>query len=486
MDGSAAAAAGVRIVPTELRVREGGSASYTVNLVKAPTADVTIAVTRNATGDADLMVNPASLTFTSTTWRTRQTVTVSAAVDDDAVNGLATFAHAATSTDTDYNGIAIAGVNVYEIDLGALPARPAGFGATAGANKVVLSWDDPDDSSILRWQYRQKTAGAAWGAWTNIAGSGPSTVNHEVGSLVNGTAYAFQVRAVNPAGAGVGSAEVMATPTEAVQAAPGQVTGVSAAAGPKRLTVAWSAVSGATGYKVQWKSGSENFDATRQAEVSGGGSTSYVIVNLEAGTAYTVRVIAVKVSAPDGEASETATGTPLGAPLAPTGLSAAADGQTAIDLSWTAPAADAATRVAPTGYKVEVSPNGTDSWTALATITGAGTTTYRHTGLSAGTTRHYRVKATSSAGDGPFSSVVSATTSTPTASASTRAASCCRPASANAAAPASTRPAAGTRAHERRSHAPSRPGPAASPRISASRCTRKPSSSMCWSQLSAQ
>ena len=42
--------------------------------------------------------------------------------------------------------------------------------------------------------------------------------------------------------------------------------------------------------------------------------------------------------------------------------------------------------------------------------TGSTTTSYSHTGLTAGTTRHYRVSAISSAGTGPPSSSHSATT----------------------------------------------------------------------------
>ena len=105
----------------------------------------------------------------------------------------------------------------------------------------------------------------------------------------------------------------------------------------------------------------------------------------------------------------TVTVTPLPRPSAPTVLTASAAGTTAIGLSWTAPAA-APSRAAVTGYSVEVSPTGTDSWTALATVAGAAVTSYRHTGLSPATTRHYRVKASSASGDSPWSNVASATT----------------------------------------------------------------------------
>ena len=94
------------------------------------------------------------------------------------------------------------------------------------------------------------------------------------------------------------------------------------------------------------------------------------------------------------------------APLAPVGLTAAADGRAAIVLSWTAPA-QVDTRAAVTGYAIEVSPNGTDAWTPLASV-GHATTTWRHGGLSDGVTRYYRVRAASQTGDSRFSNVAHA------------------------------------------------------------------------------
>ena len=97
------------------------------------------------------------------------------------------------------------------------------------------------------------------------------------------------------------------------------------------------------------------------------------------------------------------------APAAPTGLTAAKDGAGAIDLSWTAPAT-ASGRAAVTGYEIEWSADGNSGWTDLVIVSPASTTTYKDSGLAASTTRHYRVRATSSAGAGAWSSTASATT----------------------------------------------------------------------------
>ena len=68
-----------------------------------------------------------------------------------------------------------------------------------------------------------------------------------------------------------------------------------------------------TGYKVQWKSGSEDYDgsagSTRQAEITDPASRTHTITGLTDGVEYAVRVIAVN-DVGDGPPSDEATGTP--------------------------------------------------------------------------------------------------------------------------------------------------------------------------------
>ncbi len=84
---------GATVSVSELTVAEGGNGTYTVKLDSAPTADVTVTV-GGASGDVTVMGSP--LTFTTTNWSTAQTVTVSAAEDDDAVTDTATLTHSAS------------------------------------------------------------------------------------------------------------------------------------------------------------------------------------------------------------------------------------------------------------------------------------------------------------------------------------------------------------------------------------------------------
>ena len=97
-------------------------------------------------------------------------------------------------------------------------------------------------------------------------------------------------------------------------------------------------------------------------------------------------------------------------PGAPQNLTATANGQTQIDLSWSAPSGVGGSPI--TGYQIEVSTDRT-AWSDLVANTGSTATNYSHTGLTAGTTRHYRVSAINSAGTGPASNVAVGTTAPP-------------------------------------------------------------------------
>ena len=89
-----------------------------------------------------------------------------------------------------------------------------------------------------------------------------------------------------------------------------QVVGVDVSAGSNALTASWTAVPDATGYQVQWKSGDQDYAATRQQVVSGQATVSATIPNLSAGTVYTVRVLATFMDGTDGPPSPEVTGTP--------------------------------------------------------------------------------------------------------------------------------------------------------------------------------
>ena len=97
----------------------------------------------------------------------------------------------------------------------------------------------------------------------------------------------------------------------------------------------------------------------------------------------------------------------INVPGVPRNLVATASGNTRINLSWSAPASNGGFAI--TGYRIEVSPNGTSNWTELVANTGNPNTTFAHT-VAAGTTRHYRVLAINARGSGLPSGVANDTT----------------------------------------------------------------------------
>ena len=93
------------------------------------------------------------------------------------------------------------------------------------------------------------------------------------------------------------------------------------------------------------------------------------------------------------------------APDAPTGLTASTYSGNQINLSWLDNSGD------EDGFKIERSPNGTSSWSEVASL-GAGSTSHSDSGLNADATYFYRVFAHNLNGDSGDSNIANATTFT--------------------------------------------------------------------------
>ena len=98
-----------------LLVDEGDTASYTVVLDSEPTGDVTVTPAVEGADGADISVS-APLTFTPRNWNRRQPVTVTAGVDDNAIDGSATIVHAVSGGDYGDRGVIGPSVAVREED----------------------------------------------------------------------------------------------------------------------------------------------------------------------------------------------------------------------------------------------------------------------------------------------------------------------------------------------------------------------------------
>ncbi|MDQ3985704.1 MAG: S8 family serine peptidase [Actinomycetota bacterium] len=120
---------------------------------------------------------------------------------------------------------------------------------------------------------------------------------------------------------------------------------------------------------------------------------------------YKVRVVAASGSGAywlDVSYPGTEVAPPNSAPVAPTGLTAAAVSSSQINLSWNDVSEES-------NYTIERSTDGVGGWSAVGT-TPADVTSFANTGLTEQTTYYYRVLASNAAGTSPASNVASATT----------------------------------------------------------------------------
>ena len=188
------------------------------------------------------------------------------------------------------------------------PAAPAPAApevtATPADGQVTLSWTAV--TGATSYKVYQGTSD------NEITITGTSAV---VTGLTNVQPYSFWVAAVNSGGSTL-SAEVTATPMAAVTAPATAPTGLTAAAGVEEVVLAWTAVTGATSYKVY--QGGTALDAAITMP-------THTVTGLTAGTAHSFTVSAVN-SAGEGPQSSAASATPT--PAVPAGLAAQAGERT--------------------------------------------------------------------------------------------------------------------------------------------------------------
>ena len=294
-----------------------------------------------------------------------------------------------------------------------VPGAPTGLTATAsGTTQINLSWSAPASSggsAITGYKIEVSSDGGS--SWSDlVANTSNTTTTYAHTGLAAGDTRHYRVSAINANGTGVPSNVDSATTGTTV---PGAPTGLTAtASGTTQIDLSWSAPvstggSAITGYKIEVSSDGGSSWSDQVANTSNT-TTTYAHTGLGGGDTRHYRVSAINTNGAGTASNVDSATTGTTVPGAPTGLSATASGTTAINLSWIAPGSTGGSAI--TGYKIEVSLNGTSGWTDQVANTSNTTTTYAHTGLAAGATRHYRVSAINTNGTGTASNVDSATT----------------------------------------------------------------------------
>lgn len=271
-------------------------------------------------------------------------------------------------------------------------AQPA---ATAGGpDSIVVDWDEPNEngSAIIDYEVSVTEVGGVVTSQTVVAPSLTATFN----SLPAGS-YTATVVARNGVGDSVISAA--STPPVALGDVPGAPTGVAASSPTDAsMSVAFTAPADDGGSAIlDYTVTATPVDGGTARTATAGGSPIQV-TGLEPGTTYDFTVTA-RNNFGSGSASAAVQGTTIGAPGAPTGVSAAKTGFTSAEVSFSAPGDNGGSAI--TGYTVTATP----SDGALPTVQATGTgSPIGVTGLSVGShTYTFTVFATNDIDDGPSS-----------------------------------------------------------------------------------
>ena len=277
-----------------------------------------------------------------------------------------------------------------EYTISAVPAAPvvkAGNSATSG--KPMLTWDAVDGATSYK-VYRATSQNGP----CRLLGSVTTTTYVNTGAK-DGVTYYYKVTAINDSGESAFSNTVSGQ-NKAVTpkpSAPVVKIGNSATSGKPMLT--WDAVDGATSYKV-YRATSQNGPCRLLGSVT---TTTYVNTGAKDGVTYYYKVTAINDSG-ESAFSNTVSGqnkavTPKpAAPVVKIGNSATSGKPM---LTWNAVSG-------ATSYKVYRATSQNGTYSLLGTVTA---TSYINTGAKDGVTYYYKVKAVNSAGESPYSNIVS-------------------------------------------------------------------------------
>ena len=172
--------AGVSVSPRSLSVSEGGGGAYQVVLDSEPTAAVTVTV--GGYSGSDVSVSPGSLVFGAGNWHAAQTVTVTAAADDDAASDAAVRLTHTVAGSGEYAGVGAAAVVVTILEVDASVLSVDGVSGAENGGGLVFTVD------ISRAVGKEVTVAYATSDGTARAGSDYTSTSGTLTFAANSTA----------------------------------------------------------------------------------------------------------------------------------------------------------------------------------------------------------------------------------------------------------------------------------------------------------
>ncbi len=280
-----------------------------------------------------------------------------------------------------------------------IPVAPSGLRITSiTSGSVILAWtDNSNNESGFKIQRKQ----GATGTYTQIAtpGANVTTYTDNDTALLDGTQYYYKVCATNTAGDSPFSNEVNGI---TLLASPTSLTATAVSSSQINLTWTDNSLT-ESGYRIE-QSPVDDLHYT-EIYVTAPNVTSYNATGLSESTKYYYRVRAYNAIATSAYCSEKNATTFSNIPVAPSGLRITSITSGSVILAWTDNSNN------ESGFKIQRKQGATGTYTQIATP-GANVTTYtdNDTALLDGTLYYYRVCATNTAGDSPFSNEVNGIT----------------------------------------------------------------------------
>ena len=271
------------------------------------------------------------------------------------------------------------------------PGQVTGLGLSASSATLTASWKAVPGAT--RYTIQWKTSSQQYDSSRQAAPTGSSYI---MANLTNGTQYTVRVRATGSGGDGAWSSEATGTPAvpKFVLSAT-NVTTTGATFSLSNRTGTWYLKGGAS-------SGASGATVANCVAVAGGSlGSSYTLKNL---TEYTTYTFTAYSAADCKEASKLnslifRTASKLGKVV---GLTATAGSDSSIDLSWTAVGG-------VSRYKVQWK-SGAEDWSSTRqAVVSTNSHELTKSTIDANTAYTFRVAATDSQGDGPWSGEVVAT-----------------------------------------------------------------------------